>query len=514
MKIFNRAAAMTAMALLIGFVIVQTAAAQYVRPYRSSENYVRQLLRRLETRSDRFSNLLPNALDQSRLNGTEREDEINSLVTSFEHATDQLRDRFNGDQSTIVDAEMVLREGARIDTFMRNHRLNNRTETAWNQVRRELNQLANTYGVASNWRYRQWPVTGYPTYPSYDAMMTGTYRLNLAASNNPRTVADNATRSMSYANRQRVYDNLINRLTPPDMIAIERRGSSVTLASSRTPQVNLNVDGRERSESFPDGRNSRVRASFIGSELKVESNGNRANDFTATFTPIDNGRRLMVTRQVYVERLASPVMVRSYYDRTSEVASWNIYTGTPGTSPTGNLIFIVPDRTQLSAVLNNDLSTRYSREGDRFTMQVTSPSQYRGATIEGHISNLDRGGRIRGRSEMTFNFDRIRMPDGHSYQFAGIVQEVNSTNGENARVDNEGAVRENDSRSSTAIQRTGIGTAVGALIGAIAGGGKGAAIGAAIGAGAGAGSVYVQGRDDLNLMRGTSFTIQASSPLR
>jgi hypothetical protein len=514
MKIFINAAAMMAMALLIGAAVAQTAVAQYARPYRSSENYVRQLLRRLETRSDRFSNLLPNALDQSRLNGTDREDEMNSLVTSFEHATDQLRDRFNSDQSTMADAEMVLREGARIDTFMRSHRLNSGTETAWNQVRMELNRLASTYRVASNWRYRQWPSTAYPTYPSYDAMMTGTYRLNLAASNNPRTVADQATRSMPYANRQRVYDNLVNRLTPPEMIAIERRESSVTLASSRTPQVNLNVDGLERSESFPDGRNSRVRASFIGSELKVVSNGNRANDFTATFTPLDSGRRLLVTREVYVERLASPVMVRSYYDRTSDVASWNIYTGTPGSSTTGNMVFVVPDGTQMTAVLNNDLSTRYSREGDRFTMQVTSPSEYRGATIEGHISNIDRGGRISGRSEMTFNFDRIRMPDGRSYQFAGIVQGVNTTNGENARVDNEGAVRENDSRSTTTIQRTGIGTAVGALIGAITGGGKGAAIGAAIGAGAGAGSVYVQGRDDLNLMRGASFTIQASSPLR
>jgi hypothetical protein len=270
----------------------------------------------------------------------------------------------------------------------------------------------------------------------------------------------------------------------------------------------------EHWESFPNGRNSRVRASFTGSELRVVSNGDRTNDFTATFTPLDNGRRLLVTRQVYVERLASPVMVRSYYERTSDVASWSVYTGSPGLDTSGNLIFVVPDRTQLMAVLNNDLSTRYSREGDRFTMQVTSPIQYRGATIEGHISNLDRGGRLSGRSEMTFNFDRMRMPDGRTYQFAGIVEAVNTSNGESARVDNEGAVRDNDSRSSATLQRTGIGTAIGALIGAIAGGGKGAAIGAAIGAGAGAGSVYAQGRDDLNLMRGTTFTIQASSPLR
>jgi outer membrane lipoprotein SlyB len=59
------------------------------------------------------------------------------------------------------------------------------------------------------------------------------------------------------------------------------------------------------------------------------------------------------------------------------------------------------------------------------------------------------------------------------------------------------------------VTRTGIGVAVGAVIGAIVGGYKGAAIGAAVGAGAG--SVYVQGREDLDLMSGAEFTIRASA---
>ena len=46
----------------------------------------------------------------------------------------------------------------------------------------------------------------------------------------------------------------------------------------------------------------------------------------------------------------------------------------------------------------------------------------------------------------------------------------------------------------------------------LAGGGKGAAIGAVIGAGAGAGSVYVQGRNDLDLEAGTEVTVRATGP--
>jgi outer membrane lipoprotein SlyB len=112
---------------------------------------------------------------------------------------------------------------------------------------------------------------------------------------------------------------------------------------------------------------------------------------------------------------------------------------------------------------------------------------------------------------MTLNFDTIRLRDGRSYRFAGIVEAVRTPGNETVRVDNEGAVREDDQTNKT-VQRAAIGTALGAIIGAIASGGKGAAIGAVLGAGAGAGSVYVQGREDLNLTTGTEVTIRASAP--
>jgi YmgG-like glycine-zipper protein len=139
--------------------------------------------------------------------------------------------------------------------------------------------------------------------------------------------------------------------------------------------------------------------------------------------------------------------------------------------------------------LNSDLSTQNVREGDRFTMTVRSPSQFEGATIEGQVLNLNRGGRITGRSEMTIDFDTIRLRDGRSYRFAGYLETVRTPDGEVVRVDNEGAIRDSDQTNKT-VTRTAIGTAVGAIIGAIAGGGKGAAIGAVIGAGAGAGFTF------------------------
>jgi hypothetical protein len=290
----------------------------------------------------------------------------------------------------------------------------------------------------------------------------------------------------------------------------------VTLASTRSPQVNVNADGMEHVESYPNGRTSRVRASISGDVLTIVSNGDRANDFTVTINPVDNGRRLLVTRSLYAERINQPVVVRSYYDRVSDVAQLNLYNPATGgvrgsntATVSGN--FIVPDGTQLVTLLQTNLNTNSTREGDRFALVVTSPSLYDGALIEGHISNLSRGGRVSGRSELTLNFDTIRLRDGRTYQFAGTTMAVRTPRGELVRVDTEGAA-ESDSRTNTTIARTAIGTAIGALIGAIAGGGEGAAIGAAVGAGAGAGSVYVQGSQDLALPINTEVTLRASAP--
>jgi uncharacterized protein YcfJ len=112
---------------------------------------------------------------------------------------------------------------------------------------------------------------------------------------------------------------------------------------------------------------------------------------------------------------------------------------------------------------------------------------------------------------MTMDFDTIRLRNGQSYRFAGLLETVRTANGDVVKVDNEGAVRDSD-QTKTTVQRTAIGTAVGAIIGAIAGGGKGAAIGAVIGAGAGAGSVYIQGRNDLDLSAGTELTVRSTGP--
>jgi hypothetical protein len=476
---------------------------------------MRQLIDRLNVRSATFSRNLRQDLNRGSYNDTTSADEVRRQLSAFETAIVQLRNRVNTRQSTASDVRNLLDRAVFLNSYITDRQLSTQTENNWSTLREDIDRLAGAYNIAWNWSTTpNIPGGNQGTGGFGRRNLTGTFRLNPSRGDDVRTAVENATRSLSAAERQRVHDSLMRRLDPPQMLAIDRRGTSVTIASTRAQQINFTADGREQVETTPQGRQVRVRASLSGDTLSITRTGERANDFTVTFDPSRDGRELLVTRTLYSDRVGQPVVVRTYYDRTSDVAELNIYDTNRenvGGTVAGTGSFVIPDGTQIVAVLNNDLSTQNIREGERFTMTVRSPGQYDGATIEGTVLNVSRGGRVTGRSEMTLDFDTIRLRDGRTHQFAGILETVRTPSGEVVRVDNEGSVRDSDQTNKT-VTRTAIGTAVGALIGAIAGGGKGAAIGAVLGAGAGAGSVYVQGRNDLELTSGTEVTLRATGP--
>jgi hypothetical protein len=123
-------------------------------------------------------------------------------------------------------------------------------------------------------------------------------------------------------------------------------------------------------------------------------------------------------------------------------------------------------------------------------------------------SLTDAFGRDRYDQTTSEGFDTIRLRNGQTYKFAGILASVRTLNGDTVKVDNEGSAQ-GDNQTKQTVTRAGIGTAIGAIIGGVAGGGKGAAIGGIIGAAGGAGSVYIQGKDNLELPTGTELTIRA-----
>lgn len=348
-------------------------------------------------------------------------------------------------------------------------------------------------------------------------------------------------------------ERLARRLSSPQQLAIERRGTVISIASTRAQRITFNADGREKVERTPSGNDVRSRAVLYGEELMVSYSDGDRDEFSVTFDPIDQGRRLRVTRRIYDRRLERPAVVQSIYEKVSEVARWDVYGGpdstqvaarersrnqTPpsqsagannrtqppvlerATVPTQMPPFperrderpVIGDDTQFVATLNSNLTTREARPGDPFTMTVIEPRAFAGATIEGYVSRVNRGGRISGRSVMDLAFERINLRDGRTIEISGYLESVRPAGGgESVRIDNEGGgISERDNQGARTAQRTAIGAAVGAIIGAIIDEGRGAAIGAAIGAAAGVGSVYAEGRDDVELIRGTEMTIRAS----
>ncbi|MEP6570427.1 MAG: YMGG-like glycine zipper-containing protein [Acidobacteriota bacterium] len=476
-------------------------------PSRANTRAVGQLILRIQNHTDVFRNNW-NA-QNIRI---ERSDNVSSLLQDFDNEVLQLRQRFDQRQVSAADAQEVLYRGAALNRVMTGRNIRNvAIARSWTNLRADLNQLAAAYNLT-------WPVVGqtYPDnkYPGTGVSgLTGTYRIDPSQSDDPVLAADRATQSVAYGNRARLRDQLATRLASPDEIAIDVRGRDVTLASSRAPQIGFSADGIERVETTSSGRTIRARATISGEQLTVSSTGDRDTEFNVTFNPIDSGRRMRVTRRVYVQGLSTPVVVQSTYDKTADVARFDVNTNSnPNNYPANSgTDYVLANGETVIAVLDSDLSSATAREGDRFTATVRQPSQYEGATVEGHVSNVQRSGRISGRSQMTLNLDNIRLRNGSSYRLAGIIDSVRTVQGETVRVDNEGSVRD-DNQTTKTVQRAAIGTAVGAIIGAIAGGGKGAAIGAIVGAGGGAGSVYVQGRDDLDLSRGTELTIRVTGP--
>jgi hypothetical protein len=349
--------------------------------------------------------------------------------------------------------------------------------------------------------------------------LTGTYRLNPGRSDDPATTARRITSTLPARDQERLRTSVMRRLEAPESLTIERNGRTMTIASSAAPRVTFEVDGREQIEQSRNGRQVRTNATLDGDRLVVTTDGDRSVDYQITFESLDNGRSLSVTRRITHEDLRQPVVARSVYDRTSDTPQWDSSprvwraAGSTSSGQSGQEGgFIVPDGTDVVATLNDTLSTRQARDGDRFALTVSAPAQFAGATIEGSLARVTRSGQVSGRADMAFAFDNIRLRNGRVSEFTGTIVSVRTPNNDSVRVDTEGVLQDDTGQTGRTATRTGIGAAIGAVIGAIAGGGQGAAIGGAVGAGAGAGSVFIQGRSDLDLASGTEFRIRASAP--
>jgi len=477
------------------------------RAYTVSDNQMQTLLSRIQLKTGIYKRQMNTAVsgDRGVDLSVDRTRSMSNYITDFENATTRLKQRFDSRQSVSTDASDVLTRAAYIDQYMTRNTFAPQVQAQWRNLRGDLDLLANYYRVSWSWNQ---VLPGYPVNGDtggvgrgFDARLTGTYRLNPGLSDDATTVIDRALGSQTAAQRENYRAGLERRLRSPDMIAIEKNNTTVGLASSILPQVTFQADGVARTETNSRGRTITTTATADRDGLIINYQGERANDFYVTFMPTREGQ-LKVTRRIYLENSSESITASSVYDKIDTVARWTMVNngtnaGVGNEIPTvSNDSFIIPSGMRLNAVLQDPIATFGNQSNDRFTMRVTTPTQYRGAIITGRIVSEDSSSRVAGRTRVLLNFDTIRLPGGQSYRFAGTIDAVTAANGDVIRVTNQAGVRDT---------RAGVGSILGALLGAIAGQ-------PAVGVDASAGTILVQNRDSIDLGQGSQFMITSAAP--
>ncbi|HUR99233.1 MAG TPA: hypothetical protein VMZ26_14290 [Pyrinomonadaceae bacterium] len=467
--------------------------------YTATDNQVRTVLSRIELKTNNYRQQMITAL-RNDSSADQSDEAIADYLADLETAERRLRQRFDARQSTTADATEVLSRARAIDQFMTRNRLNAATQAQWRNLKADFNTLANYYSVSWNWNQTlpsdNGGVNGGMNPRNFDARLTGTYRLNTSLSENTTAAIDRALSTTSTVERDNYRRRLEQRLSSPEIIAIEKNDSRISLASSILPQVTFQADGVARSETNGRGRTVTTTATADEDGLIINYQGERSSDFYLTFLPMAD-RRLKVTRRIYLDDGNNSITVSSIYDKTDNVARWNavnVDTNAGGGSVTVNDSFVIPNGTRLSAELRSSING--SQASDRFTMDVTAPGQYRGAVISGRVVSEDANSRVQGRSRVLLIFDTIRLSGGQAYRFAGNVDAVTTANGDMVAVANQSA------RSATQPTRN-VGGVLGALIGAI----SGVPVDPNANSATTAGAILAQNRDVIDIGSGSQFQI-------
>jgi hypothetical protein len=162
----------------------------------------------------------------------------------------------------------------------------------------------------------------------------------------------------------------------------------------------------------------------------------------------------------------------------------------------------LPEGTPIRIVLDQSLSSRQSRPGDRFEATLAEPividsktALPEGAQVEGVVVDARPSGRLHGRAELRLALQSVE-GNGHTY-----------------RIRTNSSTRVGGRHKKRNIALIGGGAGGGALIGALAGGGKGLLIGAPVGAGVGTAAAYFTGKKNIRIPAESSLTFTLAEPL-
>ncbi len=163
----------------------------------------------------------------------------------------------------------------------------------------------------------------------------------------------------------------------------------------------------------------------------------------------------------------------------------------------------VPSDAVLGLQIERTVSSELARIEDKVEARVTRDVRVgsriaipAGSTVRGSVTDVDRGGRMKGRARLAVRFHTIVLADGTEITLK-----------------TDPVVREGQSPAGETSAKVGGAAIGGAILGAILGGGKGAAAGAAIGAAGGTAAAMTNDRNPATLNAGTTVTVRMHAPV-
>jgi hypothetical protein len=174
-------------------------------------------------------------------------------------------------------------------------------------------------------------------------------------------------------------------------------------------------------------------------------------------------------------------------------------------------LYTVASGKRIRVRMNQELSSKTAKVGERFTVTVTEPVYStlgavvipEGSEIVGRVDAVTKAANKGKPGSLDVSFIRVDLPNGTKRVISGSLTELNA---DDAKSDNEGTARGDKMKHRKVIWYGG-GAAGGAILGAAIGGGKGALIGGLLGAGGGfLGERYTKG-EEAKVESGTEFTV-------
>jgi hypothetical protein len=163
----------------------------------------------------------------------------------------------------------------------------------------------------------------------------------------------------------------------------------------------------------------------------------------------------------------------------------------------------VPADSVLGLQVERTVTSETARVEDKVTARVTRDVRVgtriaipAGSIVNGSVTEVERGGKMKGKARLAVRFHTVTLADGT--QLA---------------IRTDAVVREGESPSRETAAKVGGAAIGGAILGAILGGGRGAAIGAGVGAAGGTAAAMTNDRNAATLPGGTSVTVRVQQPV-